>query len=40
MKSKTIKEIAVWLKDRIDAGGDEENGSLHYTNFGWVKVII
>ena len=27
MKTKTIREIAVWLKDRIDAGQHEENGS-------------
>lgn len=40
MKSKTIKEIAVWLKDRIDAGQHEENGSMDYTNFGRIKVII
>ena len=40
MKTKTIKEIAVWLKDRIDAGQYEENGSMDYTNFGRIKVII
>ena len=40
MKSKTIREIAVWLKDRIDAGQYEENGSMDYTNFGRIKVII
>ena len=40
MKSKTIKEIAVWLKDRIDAGQYEENGSMDYTNFGRIKVVI
>ena len=40
MKPKTIKEIAVWLKDRIDAGQSEENGSMDYTNFGRIKVII
>ena len=40
MKSKTIKEIAVWLKDRIDAGQHEENGSMDYTNFGRIKVVI
>ena len=40
MNQKTIKEIAVWLKDRIDAGQYEENGSMDYTNFGRIKVII
>ena len=40
MKSKTIREIAVWLKDRIDTGQHEENGSMDYTNFGRIKVII
>ena len=40
MKPKTIKEIAVWLKDRIDAGQHEGNGSMDYTNFGRIKVII
>ena len=40
MKPKTIREIAIWLKDRIDAGQHEENGSMDYTNFGKIKVII
>ena len=40
MNQKTIKEIAEWLKDRIDAGKHEENGSMDYTNFGRIKVII
>ena len=40
MNQKTIREIAVWLKDRIDAGKHEENGSMDYTNFGRIKVII
>ena len=40
MESKSIRKIAVWLKDRIDAGQYEENGSMDYTNFGRIKVII
>ena len=40
MKSKSIRKIAVWLKDRIDAGQHEENGSMDYTNFGRMKVTI
>ena len=40
MNQKTIKEIAVWLKDRINAGQHEENGSMDYTNFGRMKVTI
>ena len=40
MKSKSIRKIAEWLKDRIDAGQHEENGSMDYTNFGRMKVTI
>ena len=40
MKTKTIREIAVWLKDRIDAGKHEENGSMDYADFDRIKVII
>lgn len=40
MKSKSIRKIAVWLKDRIDEGQHEENGSMDYTNFGRMKVTI
>lgn len=40
MKSKSIRQIALWLKDRVDAGRHEENGSMDYTNFGRMKVTI
>ena len=40
MKSKSIRQIALWLKDRVEAGRQEENGSMDYTNFGRIKVII
>ena len=40
MKSKSIRQIALWLKDRVEAGQYEENGSMDYTNFGRIKVII
>ena len=40
MKSKSIRQIALWLKDRVDAGRYEENGSMDYTNFGRMKVTI
>ena len=40
MKSKSIRQIAVWLKDRVDAGQHEENGSMDYTNFGRMNVTI
>ena len=40
MKSKSIRKIAVWLKDRIDAGQHEKNDSRDYTNFGRMKVTI
>ena len=40
MKSKSIRKIAVWLKDRIDEGQYEENGSMDYTNFGRMRVTI
>ena len=40
MKSKSIRQIALWLKDRVEAGQYEENGSMDYTNFGRMKVTI
>ena len=40
MKSKSIRQIALWLKDRVEAGRHEENGSMDYTNFGRIKVTI
>ena len=40
MKSKSIRKIAEWLKDRIDAGQHEENGSMDCTNFDRMKVTI
>ena len=40
MKSKSIRQIALWLKDRVEAGRHEENGSMDYTNFGRMKVTI
>ena len=40
MRSKSSRKIAEWLKDRIDAGQHEENGSMDYTNFGRMKVTI
>ena len=40
MTSKSIRQIALWLKNRVDAGRHEENGSMDYTNFGRMKVTI
>lgn len=40
MKSKSIRQIALWLKDRVEAGRHEENGSMDYTIFGRMKVTI
>ena len=40
MTSKSIRQIALWLKDRVEAGRYEENGSMDYTNFGRMKVTI
>ena len=36
----TIKKIALWLLDRIEAGQSEENGSLDSTYFGPIRVTI
>ena len=36
----TIKKIALWLLDRIEAGQHEENGSLDSTYFGPIRVTI
>ena len=36
----TIKRIALWLLDRIEAGQHEENGSLDSTYFGPMRVTI
>ena len=37
MKSKSIRQIALWLKDRVEAGQYEENGSMDYTNCSRTK---
>ena len=36
----TIKKIALWLLDRIEAGQHEENGSFDSTYFGPIRVTI
>ena len=36
----TIKKIALWLLDRIEAGQHEENGSFYSTYFGPIRVTI
>ena len=36
----TIKKIALWLLDRIEAGQHEENGSFDSTYFGAMPVTI
>ena len=40
MESKSIRKIALWLLDRIEAGQYEENGSSDSTYFGAMRVTI